>query len=176
MQVKEEKMKRWAVIIVILLSMTVVLVPITQAADEVAGRVVYHTQKVETMEAGEVPGHIVGVAQQSGLTFYTKGPASGQIATRMANLYYDVVKGKGTFTAYLVDTFQDGSTLIYKCSGTITPVDEGKRAAFEGTYEITGGAGRFEGKKGKGSFKGERIGSPKTGGDSYADFTGTEWK
>jgi hypothetical protein len=41
---------------------------------------------------------------------------------------------------------------------------------------VTGGAGKFEGKKGKGSFKGERIGSPKTGGDSYADFTGTEWK
>ena len=169
-------MKRWSVIIVTLLSMTVVLVPFAQAADEVAGRIVYHTQKVEMMEAGDVPGHIVGVAQQSGLTFYTKGPVSGQIATRMANLYYDVVKWKGNFTAYIVDTFQDGSTLIYKASGNITPIDAGNRTAFEGTYEITGGAGRFEGKKGKGSFKGERLGSPKTGSDSYADFTGTEWK
>ena len=169
-------MKRWAVIIVTLFSVTVVLVPMTQAADEVAGRVVYHTQKVETMEASDVPGHIVGVVQQSGLTFFTKGPVSGQIATRMMNTYYDVVKGKGPFTAYIVDTFQDGSTLNYKAIGTITPVGEGNRAAFEGTYEISGGAGRFEGTKGKGSFKGERIGSPKTGGDSYADFTGTEWK
>ena len=169
-------MKRWVVIFVTLLSMTVVLVPMTQAADEVAGRVVYHTQKVETMEASDVPGHIVGVAQQSGLTFFTRGPVSGQIATRMMNTHYDVVKGKGPFTAYIVDTFQDGSTLIYKAIGTITPVGEGNRAAFEGTYEISGGAGRFEGKKGKGSFKGERIGSPKTGGDSYADFTGTEWR
>lgn len=159
-----------------LLSVTVLLVPTTQAADEVVGRSVYHTEKGEMMEAGDVPGHIVGVAQQSGLTFYTKGPASGQIATRMANLYLDVVKWKGTFTAYVVDTFQDGSSLKYKAIGTITPMGEGNRAAFEGTYEITGGAGRFEGKKGKGSFKGERIGSPKTGGDSYADFTGTEWK
>jgi hypothetical protein len=169
-------MKRWVVIFVTLLSMTVVLVPLTQAADEVAGRVVYHTQKVETMEASDVPGHLLGVAQQSGLTFFTRGPVSGQIATRMMNTNYDVVKGKGPFTAYIVDTFQDGSTLIYKAIGTITPVGEGNRAAFEGTYEISGGAGRFEGKKGKGSFKGERIGSPKTGGDSYADFTGTEWK
>jgi hypothetical protein len=128
------------------------------------------------MEASDVPGHIVGVVQQSGLTFFTKGPVSGQIATRMMNTYYDVVKGKGPFTAYIVDTFQDGSTLNYKAIGTITPVGEGNRAAFEGTYEISGGAGRFEGTKGKGSFKGERIGSPKTGGDSYADFTGTEWK
>jgi len=169
-------MKRWAVIFVTLVSMTVVLVPMTQAADEVAGRVVYHTQKAEMFEAGDVPGHIVGVAQQSGLTFFTKGPASGQIATRMMNTSYDVVKWKGSYTTYIVDTFQDGSTLIYKAGGTITPIDAGNRTAFEGTYEITGGAGRFEGTKGKGSFKGERIGSPKTGGDSYADFTGTEWK
>jgi len=169
-------MKRLAVIFVTLVSMTVVLVPMTQAADEVAGRVVYHTQKAEMFEAGDVPGHIVGIAQQSGLTFFTKGPASGQIATRMMNTSYDVVKWKGSYTTYIVDTFQDGSTLIYKASGTITPIDAGNRTAFEGTYEITGGAGRFEGMKGKGSFKGERVGSPKTGGDSYADFTGTEWK
>jgi hypothetical protein len=169
-------MKRWAVIFVTLFSVTVVLVPMTQAADEVAGRVVYHTQKAEMFEAGDVPGHIVGIAQQSGLTFFTKGPASGQIATRMMNTSYDVVKWKGSYTTYIVDTFQDGSTLMYKAGGTITPIDAGNRTAFEGTYEITGGAGRFEGMKGKGSFKGERIGSPKTGGDSYADFTGTEWK
>ena len=169
-------MKKLAVIFVTLVSMTVVLVPMTQAADEVAGRVVYHTQKAEMFEAGDVPGHIVGVAQQSGLTFFTKGPASGQIATRMMYTSYDVVKWKGSYTTFIVDTFQDGSTLIYKASGTITPIDAGNRTAFEGTYEITGGAGRFEGMKGKGSFKGERIGSPKTGGDSYADFTGTEWK
>ena len=169
-------MKRWAVIFVTLLSVTVVLAPMTQAADEVAGRVVYHTQKAEMFEAGDVPGHIVGVAQQSGLTFFTKGPVSGQIATRMMYTSYDVVKWKGSYTTYIVDTFQDGSTLMYKAGGTITPIDSGNRTAFEGTYEITGGAGRFEGMKGKGSFKGERIGSPKTGGDSYADFTGTEWK
>jgi len=46
--------------------MAVVLVPMTQAADEVAGRVVYHTQKGAMFEAGDVPGHIVRVAQQSG--------------------------------------------------------------------------------------------------------------
>jgi hypothetical protein len=174
--VKEGKMKRWALFFVMLFSVSFVLLPRVSSADEVAARTVYHTQKAETMEVGDVPGHIVGVAQQSGLTFYAKGPASGQIATRLNNLYYDVVKGKGTFTAYIVDAFQDGSTLMYMANGTITPIGEGNRAAFEGTYEITGGAGRFEGKKGKGSFKGERIGSPKTGGDSYADFSGTEWK
>jgi hypothetical protein len=110
-------MKRWVGIFVTLLSMTVVLVPMTQAADEVAGRVVYHMQKAEMMEAGDVPDHIVGVAQQSGLTFFTKGPVSGQIATRMMNTHYDVVKGKGSYTTYIVDTFQDGSTIPVEREG-----------------------------------------------------------
>lgn len=169
-------MRRWATIIVTLLAMTVVLVPLTQAADEIAGRTVYHTQKVETMEVGDVPGHVVGVIQQPGLIFITKGPDSGEIVPRMATVYFDVVNGNGTAFGYMVVNFQDGATLIYKTVGTVTPVDGGKKAAFEGTYEYVGGTGRFAGTKGKGTFKGERIGSPKTGGDTYVDFTGTEWK
>jgi hypothetical protein len=173
---KGDAMRRWAPIIVTLLAVTVFLVPITQAADEVAYRVVYHTQKVETMEVGDVPGHVVGVIQQPGLIFITKGPASGEIGTRTGITYFDTVKGKGTSTSYLVYTLQDGSTQSFKASSTITPVDGGKRAAFEGVYEVTGGTGRFEGIKGKGTFKGERLGSRQTGGDSYVDATGTQWK
>jgi hypothetical protein len=30
--------------------------------------------------------------------------------------------------------------------------------------------------KGKGTWKGERLGPRETGSDSYADFTGTQWK
>jgi hypothetical protein len=173
---KETTMRRWTAIIVMLLSVTVVLAPMTQAADEVEGRVVYHTQKVEAMEVGDVPGHVVGVIQQPGLIFITKGPARGEIATRMGTYYFDAVNGKGTVSGYSVVTFPDGATLAYKVNGTLTPADGGKNAVSEGTYEYAGGTGRFAGTKGKGTYKGERIGSPKTGSDSYADFTGTEWK
>jgi len=38
------------------------------------------------------------------------------------------------------------------------------------------GTGKFEGTKGKGTYKGERLGSPQTGGDSYVDAIGTQWK
>lgn len=169
-------MKRWGLFLAMLLSVTVLLVPATQAADEIEGRTVYHTQKIETMEVGDVPGHVVGVIQQPGLIFLTKGPARGEIVPRMATSYFDVVNGKGTAFGYMVANFQDGSTLIYKTVGTMTMVDGGKKAVFEGTYEYASGTGRFAGTKGKGTFKGERIGSPKTGGDTYADFTGTEWK
>ncbi len=169
-------MRRYAVFFVLLLSMAVVLVPMTQAADEVAGRVVYHTQKVEAMEVGDVPGHIVGVIQQPGLIFITKGPASGEIATRMATYYFDTVNAKGTVSGYSVVTYRDESTLVYKTAGTVGPGDGGKQMVSEGTYEYIGGTGRYAGTKGKGTYKGERLGSPKTGGDSYADFSGTEWK
>ncbi|MHB8782845.1 MAG: hypothetical protein ACYDAX_05420 [Desulfobacteria bacterium] len=169
-------MKRWGLFLAMLLSVTFILLPGISVAEEVAGRTVYHTQKVETMEVGDVPGHVVGVIQQPGLIFITKGQNSGEIFPRMATVSFDVVNGKGTYFGYMVANFQDGATLIYKTVGTVTPIDGGKKAAFEGTYEYVGGTGRFAGTKGKGTFKGERIGSPKTGGDSYVDFTGTEWK
>ena len=175
-QAKGIKMKRVAVIFVTLLSVLVVLVPIAQAAEEHAGRLVQHTQKVETKEVGDVPGHITGVAETYGLIFFSKGPESGKIATTMATSHFDVVNGKGTGTAERVITYPDGSTLTLKVVGTQTPVDGGKRTAIEGSYEFAAGTGRYEGMEGKGTYKGERIGSPKTGGDTYIDFTGTEWK
>ncbi|MHB8941942.1 MAG: hypothetical protein ACYC47_09070 [Desulfobacteria bacterium] len=165
-------MKRWALFLAMLLSVTVLLVPMSQAADEVAGRATFHTQKVETMEVGDVPGHILGVSQSPGLVFYTKGPDAGKITTRIGTTFFDAVKGKGTMTGYTVNTFEDGSTLIYTISGTITPVDGGKKSVIEGTNDVTG-TGRYEGTKMKCTHKGERIGSLKTGGDGYADFTCT---
>jgi hypothetical protein len=162
-------MKRWGLFLAMLISVTVLLVPMAQAADEVAGRVTFHTQKVETMEVGDVPGHIMGCSQGPGLTFYTKGPDAGKIATRVSTTCFDVVNGKGTMTGYTVNTFEDGSTLIYTINGTTTPIDGGKRSAGEGTNDVTG-TGRYKGTKMKCAWKAERVGSPKTGGDSYSDF------
>ena len=179
-QVKGTKMMRWAVIFGTLLFLTVFLVPITQAAEQAAEkvtvRITYHTIKAETKEVGDVPGHITGVSQHAGLGFFTKGPGSGEIATRTSTSVFDVVKGKGTFTTDIVYTFRDGSTISVKALGATTPVDGGKRGVEEGTYEVTGGTGRFEGIKGKGTWKGERLGPRETGGDGYADVTGTAWK
>lgn len=168
-------MKRLGMFLAILLAVSI-LPPGLSSAEEIAGRVVYHSQKVETVEVGDVPGHVIGVIQQSGMTFFTKGPGSGEVASRTGAVYFDVVKGSGTAAGYAVQTFKDGSTLGYKSSGTTTTEDGGKKFVFEGTWEFTVGTGRFAGIKGNGTYKGERIGSPKTGGDSYADFTGTATK
>jgi hypothetical protein len=175
-QVKGKRMKIWAVIVGMLLSMTVFLVANTQAADEVAYRVVYHTLKLDSKEVGDVPGHIQGVGQQAGLAFFTKGPGSGEVAMRTSSFTFDTVKGKGTTTGDILYTFRDGSTISVKATGTLTPVDGGKTGVSEGTYEVSGGTGRFAGMKGKGTWKAQRLGPRETGSDSYADVTGTSWK
>ncbi len=156
------------VIVVILVSMTVVLAPPAQAADErTTGRVVAHYAKMETMEVGDVPGHVLGIAQQTGLMFYS----TGEIARKAATFHFDLMKGKGTFVDYSLYTDQDGSARFLKSVGTAGPVGEGKKFVIEGDIECIGGTGRYEGFKGTGTFKGERIGEIKTGGDAYYDFT-----
>jgi hypothetical protein len=160
-------MRKVAVIALVVL-VSVVLVPITQAADEkTTGRIVAHYTKMETMEVGDVPGHVLGIAQQGGLVFYS----TGEIAKKTATFHFDLLKGKGTFVDYSLFTDQDGSTLIKKSLGTAGPVDDGKKFVIEGKFECIGGTGRYEGFTGTGTFKGERIGDIKTGGDAYYDFS-----
>lgn len=161
-------MKRWALVGIGFLSVTVLLVSITQAADEkITGRIVAHYTKMETMEVGDVPGHVLGIAQQTGLVFYSKG----EVATKTTTFHFDLVKGKGTFVEYGQFVHQDGAILMKKSTGTAGPVGDGKKFGIEATFECIGGTGRFEGFKGTGNFKGERVGELKTGGDAYYDFT-----
>lgn len=172
-RIEESTQKRRTTLIVTLFSVMVVLVAPALAADEIAGRNVGHVKKVEMIEVGDVPGHFMGVSQSHGMAFYTKGPDNGEIASRTYTTIFDVVEGKGTLQGYETKTFKDGSTLTVKFSAVQTPTDEGRRTAYEGTWEVTGGTGKHSGAKGGGTIKGERIGDPKTGADAYADFTGT---
>ena len=166
-RVKEAKMKRWVLFLATLLSGVVLLPGLSSADEKVTGRIVHHSVKTETIEVGDVPGHILGITQHAGLIFYS----TGEVATTRNNATFDYVNGKGTFTNYRVNTYQDGSTLRMTGGGTATPVDGGKRTVFEGPVECIGGTGRFEGYKGTGTYKGERVGDLKTGADSYFDFT-----
>lgn len=156
-----------------LLMAAVCLAPGARAADDVAGRNVGHTQKAEMMEVGDVPGHFMGVSRYNGMSFYTKGPDAGEIVPRTGTLIFDVVGGKGTFSGHETKTFRDGSTMTFRFSGTQAPIDGGKKTAYESTWEVTGGTGRYGGAKGTGTSAGERVGDPTTGGDNYFDFAGT---
>jgi hypothetical protein len=169
MQTKEAKMKRWGLFFVMLLSVSLILLPGVSAAEEAStGRIVQHVQKTEMIEVGDVPGHTMGVSINTGLIFYSTGVMKGEIATTRSANIFDLVIGKGTITGKREITYKDGSFRFVNFTGTVTPVEGGKGSITEGTYECTGGTGKFAGWKGTGTFKGTRIG---TGGDSYVDFT-----
>jgi hypothetical protein len=160
-------MKRWVLFLAMLLYVMVLLPGLSSADEKMTGRIVAHYTKMETMEAGDVPGHVLGIAQQTGLMFYS----TGEIAKKAATFHFDLMKGKGSFVDYSLYTDQDGSTRFIKSVGTAGPVGDGKKFVIEGEFECIGGTGRYEGFKGTGTFKGERIGELKTGGDAYYDFT-----
>jgi len=160
-------MKRWALFLAMSLSVMVLLPGLSSAEEKTTGRVVAHYTKMETMEVGDVPGHVLGIAQQSGLMFYS----TGEIAKKAATFHFDLMKGKGTFVDYSIYTDQDGSTLLIKAAGSAGPVGDGKKFVIEGNFECVGGTGRYAGFQGTGTFKGERVGELKTGGDAYYDFS-----
>jgi len=128
-------MKRWVLFFAMLLSVMVLLVPMTQAADgTMTGRFSLHMIKAETIEVGDVPGHVLGIAQQTGVVFYS----TGEVARKTNTDTFDYVKGKGTFVDYSYYTHQDGSILFTKGGGTTIPLDGGKGTALEGIFECTG--------------------------------------
>ena len=87
-------MKIWALVSAMLLSVMVLLPGLSSAEDKMTGRIALHYVKTETIEVGDnVPGHILGVAQQTGLTFFS----TGEVAKKSATFHFDLVKGKGTF-------------------------------------------------------------------------------
>jgi hypothetical protein len=159
-----EKKKKWMVLSVTLLSAIVMLVTIAKAE---TGRIVQHTYKAEAVEVGDVPGHTFIVVLNTGLVFFS----GGEVAPTVSANILDLVKSAGTASGRRVINFQDGSTYIVDYVGSIAPADGGKKNIMQGTYQCTGGTGRFQGWHGNGTFKAERIGSRETGSDLYVDFS-----
>ena len=79
----------------------------------------------------------------------------------------DLTKGSGTLAGYYTLSFNDGSALWFKFSGT-TKV-EGTKSMLQGTATVIGGKGRYEGAEGEGTWEGARIGSPAAGAIGYID-------
>jgi hypothetical protein len=139
------------------------------AADDLgSGRRVQNTTAVQTVDVGDVPGHVVGVIEFKGLTFF----AGGEIASHVNSATFDLVNGNGPHAGYVVHHFDDGSTSIEKYQGQTKVEGAGGRTVVEGTFECAGGSGRFAGLKGEGHYRGERIGSLAAGSYVYIDFQG----
>jgi hypothetical protein len=139
------------------------------AQDLGTSRRVQGTAEVTAVEVGDVPGHIVGVVELKGRTFF----AGGEIATHTNPATFDLTDGSGPHQGYVVHYFDDGSTTIERYQGAARLSADGRRTLVEGSFECIGGTGRFEGLKGEGTYRGERVGALRTGDYVYVDTTGS---
>ena len=126
-----------------------------------------HATNVQTIDVGDVDGHLLGVNRQSGIASFP----DGSVATAYLTALTDYVKGSGTaLVAYTNVTFEDGSVLWIK--GTNTTVAEGNKSIIsKGTLIAIGGKGRYAGATGDGTFTGVRLAPLSTGADLYLDAT-----
>jgi hypothetical protein len=139
------------------------------AQDLGTGRRVQSTAKITQVEVGDVPGHVIGVVEFKGLTFF----ADGEIAIHDNPATFDLTHGSGPHQGYVVHYFDDGSTSIERYQGEARLSADGKRTTVTGTFQCIGGTGRFAGLKGEGAYRGERLGALQTGDFVYVDTTGS---
>jgi hypothetical protein len=168
----ETKKSVWILIGMVVI-MAWLLGSVTQAGAQtytVKCRETGHLPKVQVIEVGDVPGHIIFTAELAGISSCD----DGSVATTSEKGMGDVTKGSGKSQAYELVTFEDGSTQWVKTQNTITANPDGKTARWEGTFEYTKGTGRFEGIQGGGTFIGKRLAPvPGAGAQYYSDSTGT---
>lgn len=137
----------------------------TARADEVLSfHLVTHSTSVQSLEVGDVDGHTLGLARQSGLALFP----DGSVGTTYYAATNDYIKGAGTYLAYYNLTLSDGSGLWFKVTGLAKP-EETTTFFPEAPVIVLRGNGRFEGIKGNGTFKGQRVTPLAVGADLYAD-------
>jgi hypothetical protein len=129
-----------------------------------------HLPKVHSLEVGDVPGHLIGVAELAGVLSCD----DGRVATTLNESTWDYIKGSGKFQTYWVATFEDGATFWLGFQGTATADAYGKTTRWESTGEFIKGTGRFEGIKGSETMTGKRFSPvPGAGAQYYIDWTFT---
>jgi hypothetical protein len=135
-------------------------------ADEVLKfRLVTHATSVQSHDVGDVEGHALGLARQSGLVFFS----DGSVGTTYFTATNDYTKGTGTFLGYYNVIHKDGSVLWFK--GTGSAKSDGATTVFPDVQvTVLRGTGRFEGVKGDGTFTGLRVTPLSVGADLYHDI------
>jgi hypothetical protein len=126
-------------------------------------RLFTHATNVQTIDVGDVEGHLLGVNRQSGLAEFS----DGSVATVYFAAWTDYIKGSGNAVNYTNITFSDGSVLWTR--GMNSTVAEGDKSVFKGTLTVIGGKGRFAGASGDGTYTGTRVAPLAAGADLYLD-------
>jgi hypothetical protein len=161
---REQAMLRQATIILAALALAGLgaLRP-AQADEMIETRIVMHATSVQTQDVGDVDGHVLGLIRASGIASFQ----DGSTATAFFVAQTDYVKGSGTNSTFSNLTFNDGSELWYKATGTAAA--DGARTILRGTIAVLGGKGRFAGAKGEGGFNGARLAPLASGADLFLD-------
>jgi hypothetical protein len=128
-------------------------------------RMITHVTSAQSLDIGDVDGHVASLARFSGLAFFS----DDTVGTVYFISTTDYTKGAGTFTLYPILTFEDGSVLLLKSVGTGTV--DGTKTQFVGTLTVLGGKGRFNGAKGDGTLTGTRYTPLSVGADLVSDYT-----
>lgn len=143
--------------------------PLCAVGEELKWHHSHHISKAETVDVGDVPGHVMGVAKATGVGFFE----GGEVATVMTSGTFDYRNGAGKAEGYAGYTFEDGSVLFLKYETVTTPDPGGMGSSFKGQFSFTEGTGRFRGIKGSGSLTGRRLSLLGGGSEVYFNFAGT---
>jgi hypothetical protein len=138
-------------------------------AETMKFRQVQFYTKGEVLQIGDVPDHIIGIYDQTGLASFE----TGEVASLALKGTLDYIKGSGTIQGYSILTFEDGSTMASKWQGSTRPDPSGKGSRWKGTFTFIQGTGRWAGIQGGGTFTGRRIVPFGAGAQAYTDNTGT---
>jgi hypothetical protein len=130
----------------LLAAAAVCAITVTASADEtLKWRHVQHASIFQTVEVGDAKGHVLNVYRLPGLATFL----DGSIGSTAVIGESDVTNGGGAIQGYMVLQTKDGSELWLKYAGSISP--DGVR---KGTQVVIGGAGKYQGAKGEGTFEG----------------------
>jgi hypothetical protein len=143
--------------------------PFRAAGEELKWHHSHHISKAETVDVGDTPGHVMGVAKATGVGFFD----GGEVATLATTGTFDYRNGAGKTEGYVGYTFDDGSTFFLKYEAVTTPDPAGMGSSFKGQFAFMEGTGRFRGIKGGGSLSGRRLSLLGGGSEVYFTFTGT---
>jgi len=125
-----------------------------QQKTSIAGKITATYTKQETIDVGDIEGHIISLAKSEGVNVST-GEHEFMDSSQVVNISFgDLVKGNGVNQGY-VKFAKNGDTSFAKWQGKVTTTlsTEGTPiTTLEGTFSFIKGTGQFENMQGTGTF------------------------
>ena len=104
---------------------------------------------VKAEKVAAIDGQVVSTGRYAGTAVFS----DGRLANKEFTLSSDLRKGAGPFYGYSTYTFVDGSSLVLRFEGTLTPGQP-----MVGHYTVLSGSGIYAGATGSGRF--EKVDDP----------------